>query len=101
MAAAPVSPGDVFLYHKTTHRAVYEEARASRPDADAVLLWNDAGEITEGTEANVVLEIDGRRVTPPVECGLLAGTMRAELLARGDISEQRVTTGQVRQASRI
>jgi para-aminobenzoate synthetase/4-amino-4-deoxychorismate lyase len=29
-------------------------------------------------------------VTPPVECGLLAGTLRAELLATGAIRERRV-----------
>ena len=92
LAAKPVSASDVFLYHKTTRRAVHDEARASRPDIDAVLLWNQSSELTESVDANVVLEFNGRRVTPPLECGLLPGTMRAELLARGDISEQRVMT---------
>ena len=61
-----------------------------------VLLWNDAGEITEATDANVVVEIDGRKVTPPVECGLLAGTMRGALLDAGEVTEQRVTVDQLR-----
>ena len=101
LAVAPVSPGDVFLYHKTTRRIVYDEARRSRPDADAVLLWNDAGDVTEGTEANVVAAIDGRLVTPPVECGLLAGTMRAELLAKGEIAERRISRDDLRRATRV
>ena len=46
---------DVFLYHKTTRRNVYDEARRQRPDADTVILWNQAGEATEGTEANLVI----------------------------------------------
>jgi len=101
LAASPVSAGDVFLYHKTTQRAVYARARASRPDVDAVLLWNEDGEMTEGTETNLVVELDGRRVTPPVECGLLAGTMRAELLVRGEIAEERVPKAALARATRM
>jgi para-aminobenzoate synthetase/4-amino-4-deoxychorismate lyase len=87
LAASPVDSSDAFLFHKTTHRAVYEAARASRPDCDDVLLWNERGEITESTVANVVVDLDGRLVTPLVSCGLLAGTFRAELLERGEIDE--------------
>jgi branched-subunit amino acid aminotransferase/4-amino-4-deoxychorismate lyase len=104
-AEHPVDPSDEFLYHKTTNRAVYE--RASRPDCDDVILWNAAGEITETTIANLVVEPAGeveagvRRVTPPVACGLLPGTLRAELLAAGEITEARVTVEQLKRASRF
>lgn len=91
LASAPVDRSDVFLYHKTTRRGVYERARASRRDADAVLLWNEDGEITEATESNVVIVRQGDRITPPVECGLLPGTLRAELLDAGEIVEGRVS----------
>jgi para-aminobenzoate synthetase/4-amino-4-deoxychorismate lyase len=101
LAAEPIDPEDVFLYHKTTRRETYERARASRPDADAVLLWNPVGEITEGTDANIVAEIDGRKVTPPVECGLLGGTLRGALIEAGDIVEQRITTADLQQAPRF
>lgn len=101
LATEPIDREDVFLYHKTTRREVYERARRSRPDVDAVLLWNPSGEITESTDANVVVEIDGRKVTPPVECGLLGGTMRAALLDAGDIVEQRITTADLQAAPRI
>ena len=53
-AAARSIPSDVFLFHKTTNRAVYERAR--RPDCDDVILWNPAGEVTETTIANLVVE---------------------------------------------
>jgi para-aminobenzoate synthetase/4-amino-4-deoxychorismate lyase len=101
IAADPVDPTNVFLYHQTTRREVYDSARASRPGADTVMLWNAAGEVTEATEANVVVEIDGRKVTPPVECGLLPGTFRAELLARGEIVEERVSVGSLQTCDRI
>ncbi|MDQ3213329.1 MAG: aminodeoxychorismate synthase component I, partial [Acidobacteriota bacterium] len=101
LAAEPVDTADVFLYHKTTRRDVYERARASRIEADAVLLWNREGEITEATEANIVVELGGDRVTPPVECGLLPGTLRAELLAAGAIIERRVRVDELQTATAL
>ncbi len=87
LATTPVDKSNQFLYHKTTHRAVYEEAKKNCPDADDVLLWNEAGELTESTIANIVVELDGKRITPPVSCGLLAGVMRGALLRKGEIQE--------------
>jgi len=101
LAPEPVDRNDRFLYHKTTHRAVYEAARRSRPDADDVLLWNEAGEITESTVANVVVEQGGRRVTPPAACGLLPGVFRQWLLDRGEVTEQVVRVTDLRRAPRV
>jgi len=101
LAIDPVDPTDRFLYHKTTRRQVYEAARRARPDADTVILWNNRGELTEGTEANLVVELDGVRVTPPVACGLLPGTLRAELLARGELVERRVTRDDLARATGV
>jgi para-aminobenzoate synthetase/4-amino-4-deoxychorismate lyase len=89
LANTPVNAEeDVFLYHKTTQRAVYHRALAAAPGYDDVLLWNSRGEITESCIANVVVESHGALYTPPVECGLLAGTYRDELLRVGRIREQ-------------
>ena len=82
-----VRTDDEFLRHKTTRRDRYEEATARFPDADDVLLWNERGELTETTIANLVLEIDGEALTPAESCGLLPGTLRAELLANRRIRE--------------
>jgi para-aminobenzoate synthetase/4-amino-4-deoxychorismate lyase len=99
LAASPIDPTDPFFFHKTTHRVMLEEKRL--PAYDDTLLWNPAREITESTIANVVVDRDGRKVTPPVACGLLPGTLRAELLARGEIVEDRVTVEQLRNAPRF
>lgn len=88
LAPKPVDARDPFLFHKTVHREVYDEARRARPGADDVLLWNRRGELTESTIANLALRLDGRWWTPPVACGLLPGTLRAELLARGRLRER-------------
>jgi len=101
LAHEPVNPREVFLYHKTTHRQVYERARAARPDCDDVILWNTRGEITESTLANVVVRLDGRYYTPPVECGLLAGVYRGHLLQRGLLRERVLTPDDLRRAEAV
>lgn len=88
VASAPIDRDDVFLYHKTTRRGVYEDAVRSRPGFADVLLHNDAGEITESTIANVAVESGGILYTPPVRCGLLPGVQRARLLESGAIRER-------------
>jgi para-aminobenzoate synthetase/4-amino-4-deoxychorismate lyase len=101
LAHEPVNPREVFLYHKTTHRQVYERARAARPDCDDVILWNTRGEITESTLANVVVRVDGRYYTPPVACGLLAGVYREHLLQRGLLRERVLTPDDLRRAEAV
>ena len=96
-ADAPIDPGDVFLYHKTTNRRVYDAAK--RLDADDVILWNADRQVTETTIANIVAEIGGRKLTPPVECGLLPGTFRAQLLEDRVVQEAVITIDQIREAT--
>jgi para-aminobenzoate synthetase/4-amino-4-deoxychorismate lyase len=100
LASAPVSRRDPALFHKTTRRERYDAARRERPDAFDVILWNEEGELTELTIGNLVLELDGERVTPPLDCGLLPGVMRAELLERGDVRERTVRAAELRRARR-
>ncbi len=88
LAPGHVDSGDPFLYHKTTNRQVYDKMRAACPEFDDVILWNERGEITESCLANVVIALDGERVTPPVSSGLLAGTYRARLLEQGAVRER-------------
>lgn len=100
-ARDPVDALDPFILHKTTRRAVYDNARRASPDLDDVLLWNAKGEVTESTIGNVVVEIDGVRFTPPVHCGLLAGTFRAEQLDAGTIVERVLSKADVVSAQRV
>ncbi|MDI3328354.1 MAG: aminodeoxychorismate synthase component I [Alicyclobacillaceae bacterium] len=101
LADRPVSSSDRFLYHKTTRRDPHDAARARRPDVFDVLLWNEREEATEFTIGNLVAEIDGEKKTPPLECGLLAGTFRNHLLEQGVIAEGRITLRDLRKASRL
>jgi para-aminobenzoate synthetase/4-amino-4-deoxychorismate lyase len=97
----PVDRRDPALFHKTTRRAPYERRRAERPDAFDVLLLNREGEVTEGTFTNLVAEIDGERLTPPLDAGLLPGVFREGLLARGEVREGLLHPGDLARARRL
>lgn len=101
LASSPVRRQNRFLFHKTTHRGVYDRHRAEHPDAFDVLLWNEEGELTEFTIGNVVVELDGTRWTPPRDCGLLAGTFRAELLEAGTVRERVLTRADLERATGV
>jgi len=99
--SVPVDPNDVFLYHKTTRRTVYDEARARHPDAPDVILQNTRGELTETSIGNLVLVLDGVSYTPPIACGLLAGVRREELLASGELQERVLTPTDLERAEAV
>jgi para-aminobenzoate synthetase/4-amino-4-deoxychorismate lyase len=82
-----VDSSDEMLCHKTTARDIYEQARAGMPNDMDALLTNERGEITETTIANVAVKRGNSWITPRVSCGLLPGTMRAQLLDDGEIEE--------------
>ncbi|MDX2468167.1 MAG: aminodeoxychorismate synthase component I, partial [Acidimicrobiia bacterium] len=86
--AEPVDTSSPFLFHKTTRRDVYASRSERHPDADDVLLVNEAGELTESTIANVAVKLDGRWFTPPIESGCLPGVYRQVLIEQGKIEER-------------
>ncbi|HKP15510.1 MAG TPA: chorismate-binding protein [Gemmatimonadaceae bacterium] len=101
LARSPVHRGDVRLYHKCADRSCYEAAMASAPGMFDVLLWNADRQATELTRGNLVVELGGRRLTPPLDCGLLGGILRGELLERGEIEESELDLDDVRRAERL
>ena len=101
LALTPVKESERFLCHKTTNRAHYEARRAEVPGVFDVLLWNEEGELTEFTNGNVVVELDGKCWTPPRACGLLAGTFRASLLRWGEVAERVLTKDDLARATRV
>jgi para-aminobenzoate synthetase/4-amino-4-deoxychorismate lyase len=93
LAAEPVDSSNRFLFHKTTRRDFYV--------GDDIIFWNERGEIMESSIANVVVRIGDQLFTPPVESGLLAGTFRNDLIARGKIKERVITIDDLRSADQI
>ncbi len=92
LAGRPIATqgqGAEFLAHKTTRREAYA---IDRPvDAFDVMLWNEAGELTECSFGNLALQLGGEWLTPPLSAGLLPGVLRAELLAQGRVREAHLT----------
>ena len=48
-----------------------------------------------------MVDLNGELLTPPVECGLLAGTFRADLLEQGKIREEIITKEKLKNSDRI
>ncbi|MEN8189726.1 MAG: aminodeoxychorismate synthase component I [Thermodesulfobacteriota bacterium] len=78
-----------FTFHKTSRRKLLnsEFERVRGNGFDDVLFFNEDDELTESAIANVIVESDGRFLTPSLSSGLLAGVMRRQLLDRGEVSE--------------
>jgi para-aminobenzoate synthetase/4-amino-4-deoxychorismate lyase len=90
-----------FVIHKTTRRGHYD-SRASKLDGVFdTLLMNERGELTEFTRGNLALKVQGRWLTPAAHCGLLPGTLRRDLLARGVIAEAVLTPGDLQHAEEL
>ena len=82
MSPAATDSNDLFLRHKTTHRAQYDDAwrAAEAQGAFDMLFCNQRGEVTEGGRSNVFVQIDGQWYTPLLSHGVLPGVMRRILL---------------------
>ncbi len=85
-----VDPDNIFLYHKTTMRELYnsEHRKANHGGLYEILFVNTREEVTEGTISNLFVEKNGMLYTPPVSSGLLAGTFRRSLLEDGKVEER-------------
>jgi para-aminobenzoate synthetase/4-amino-4-deoxychorismate lyase len=101
IAQSPIHSSNIFLYHKTTYRTIYEQAKLASPEVDDVLLWNEHGELTESCTANLVVEWNEQWYTPPVHCGLLAGTFRGWLLQQNKLQEKVIRLSDLQHCSRI
>lgn len=93
LASERLRSDDPFLRHKTTRRALYDQARAQMPAGiDELVFLNERDEICEGAITNIVLtRADGRRVTPPLTSGCLPGVYRQSLLD-ADAAEEAILT---------
>ncbi len=84
------SSADPLLRHKTTRRALYEDAlteAAKRCGADEVLFLNERDELCESARCNLFVPAGDILLTPRLESGLLPGTLRARLIAQGRARE--------------
>jgi para-aminobenzoate synthetase/4-amino-4-deoxychorismate lyase len=89
-----LNSSDLFLYHKTTRRDLYDREWKHYADtlgADEVIYINESGELAEGSRTTIFLERDGKLLTPHLAAGVLPGTLRAALIDDGKATEARLT----------
>ncbi|CAG8660221.1 3058_t:CDS:2, partial [Cetraspora pellucida] len=108
------SSDNIFLYHKTINRKIYDDARrrthldlipssSSKDDIFDVLLYNERNEITECSISNIAVEFfDNNKSfwkTPEIGCaGLLSGVMRSYLIEIGDVTPGVITIEELKTA---
>ena len=82
-----IQNNNVFLYHKTTNRDLYDEDHNKwrRKGYFDIIFTNKKGEVTEGAISNILIKKGSIYYTPPVHCGLLNGVFRRHLLESGGI----------------
>jgi len=88
-ARQPINLDSRYLFHKTTMRKTYDDARklAAEQQLFEILFTNNKDEVTEGSISNIFIEKDGIIFTPPLQCGLINGTFRRFLLDHGAVQE--------------
>lgn len=90
-----VAQSDVVRF-KTSVRHHYEVFEPKSAEVFDTILFNENGQITEGTRGNIAMQIDGQWVTPALQCGLLPGVGRALALSQGRLVEKVVVIDDLR-----
>jgi para-aminobenzoate synthetase/4-amino-4-deoxychorismate lyase len=99
-----LNSSDLFLYHKTTRRELYDREWKHYADtlgADEVIYLNENGELAEGSRTSIFIERDGKLLTPRLAAGVLPGTLRAALIDEGRAVEARLTIQDLNGATEI
>lgn len=99
-----LNSSDLFLYHKTTRRELYDREWKHYADtlgADEVIYLNESGELAEGSRTSIFIERDGKLLTPRLAAGVLPGTLRAALIDEGRAIEARLTIQDLNGATEI
>lgn len=97
------SSEDLFLYHKNTNRAFYNEQfkQARSEGFDEVVFTNEKGEVTEGAITNIFMRFGGKWFTPPIKCGLLPGVWRSAKIKELPAEERILNLEDLRKADEI
>ena len=89
-----LNSADLFLYHKTTRRELYDREWAHFHDtlgSDEVIYLNERGELAEGSRTSIFVARDGKLLTPPLAAGVLPGVLRQSLIIDGRAVEAVLT----------
>ncbi len=85
---------DKFLYHKTTHRELYDRywRKSNEENIIDYIFLNERDELTEGAITNLFIQKNAKLFTPPLSCGLLNGVYRQEVLRTNPTASEKILT---------
>ena len=101
VASTRLDPRDIWLYHKTRNRLLYDRAlkAAQKAGFDDLLFLNITGEVCESSIFSVFAkEQDGSMLTPPIRNGLLPSVLRESLINSGKATESQFTLDTLQQS---
>ena len=103
ISAHKTCPKDVFLYHKTTLRELYntEYKKFSRQGYFDVLYMNKQNQVTEFSRGNIIIKKNNRFYTPPISCGLLPGVFRSHFIRKNKVIEKVLSLNDIRHADNV
>ncbi|MFA5089766.1 MAG: aminodeoxychorismate synthase component I [Candidatus Omnitrophota bacterium] len=98
-----IDPDNVFLYHKTTNRKLYdsEYKHYSPLGFSDVLFLNNRNEVCEGAVSNIIIRTREGCFTPLASCGLLPGVFRAYLIKRHKVKEKVISLQELLDADKV
>ncbi len=99
-----LSSSDLFLYHKTTRRELYDREWAHFSEtlgADEVIYLNERGELAEGSRTSIFIERAGKLMTPRLDAGVLPGVLRQRLLDEARATEAVLTLDDLNRAEAV
>jgi para-aminobenzoate synthetase/4-amino-4-deoxychorismate lyase len=93
------------LRHKTTYRQPYidplREQQAHDPAIIDVILWDEAGNVTESGMANLVVRSGGGLYTPSSQQDLLPGVFRRTLVEHEVVRERQIAVAELHEADAV
>lgn len=97
------TPPHIFHYHKTTQRKEYNLLReeALRRGFTEIVFYNESNQLLEGTISNIFLEKEELLYTPPLELGILPGTLRRKLIEEKKAIEAPLTIEDLKKGARL
>jgi len=103
IAPERTNSNDIFLFHKTTNRQLYNKyyQRAQEEGLADYIFLNEKGEVTEGCIHNIIVLKGNKLLTPERESGLLRGVMLEYISQKIDIKEHPLTIKDLEKADKI
>jgi para-aminobenzoate synthetase / 4-amino-4-deoxychorismate lyase len=99
-----LNSGDLFLYHKTTRRELYDREWAHYSEtlgSDEVIYLNERGELAEGSRTSIFIQRGKELLTPPLAAGVLPGVLRQSLVDEGRAVEAVLTLDDLNRAGEV